>query len=498
MRFVIASLAFTLSASAAAAETCGNTADGFKPFIQQMKQEAAAAGVSKRSIAVLDTVTYDNAIIKRDRGQSIFSDSFLTFQKKMISAGRLARAKSQIEKYQDVFDRVQKQYGVPPAVIAAFWALETDFGAVTGDFPTIQSIATLAWDCRRPEKFRPQLIASLQLLDKGDLTLAEFKGAWAGEIGQTQFMAYDYNESAVDYDGDGKRDLRNSVPDVIASTANLLRKHGWEPNQPWIQEVKVPAQLPWKEADIAIKHPRSQWAKWGVTAVSGNPIKADTMEASLLLPMGRNGPAFLAYHNFTKAYLKWNESLVYSLTAAYLATRIAGAPPVSPGRAPVNHPSYEKIVELQTKLEGLGYDVGKLDGKIGKGTRLAVKDQQIKLNLPADSYPSVEVIAAILKSNVHGHLPPDATQPDSDMDQDQEAQQQPVQQPVQKPKPLKPAKQAVQPEPPQEPEQLETSDGSTLPDLPAEGPVPSKKTKKKAVILPESADQGTSEGDSLY
>ncbi len=363
-----------------------------------------------------------------------------------------------------------------------------------------------------PEKFRPQLIASLQLLDKGDLTLAEFKGAWAGEIGQTQFMAYDYNESAVDYDGDGKRDLRNSVPDVIASTANLLRKHGWQPNQPWLQEVKVPAQLPWKEADIAIKHPRSQWAEWGVTAVSGNPIKADGMEASLLLPMGRNGPAFLAYHNFTTAYLKWNESLVYSLTAAYLATRIADAPPVSPGRAPVNHPSYEQIVALQTKLQGLGYDVGKLDGKIGKGTRLAVKDQQIKLKLPADSYPSVEVINAILKSNIHGHLPPGAMTPDSETD-DAAEQQQPVQKPVQQPaqKPLR--KQAQQPaaEPDQnadqnpdydgdqEPAQLKASDGRVVPDLPAEGPVPSKtnKQKKKAVILPESADQGDV-GDSLY
>jgi lytic murein transglycosylase len=464
MRIALASLAFALTASAAVAQTCGDTGAGFKPFVEEMKKEAAAAGVSKSSIAVLDAVSYDTAIIKRDRGQSIFSDSFLTFQKKMISAGRLNRAKAQIEKHQAVFDKVQKQYGVPPAVIAAFWALETDFGAVTGDFPTIQSIATLAWDCRRPEKFRPQLIAALQLLDKGDLTLAEFKGAWAGEIGQTQFMAYDYNESAIDYDGDGKRDLRNSVPDVLASTANLLRKHGWKGNQPWLQEVKVPAELPWKEADIAIKHSRSQWAKWGVTAVSGNPIKADAMEASLLLPMGRNGPAFLAYHNFTTAYLKWNESLVYSLTAAYLATRIAGAPPVSPGREAVNHPSYEQIVALQTKLQSLGYDVGKLDGKIGKGTRLAVKDQQIKLKLPADSYPSVEVISLILKSKVHGHLPADATQPDDGV------------------------------------EQITDQSSNPVPDLPAEGPIPAppKKQKKKAVILPESADEGASEGNSLY
>ena len=280
-------------------------------------------------------------------------------------------------------------------------------------------------------------------------------------------MAYDYNESAVDYDGDGKRDLRNSVPDVLASTANLLRKHGWQPNQPWLQEVKVPADLPWKEADIAIQHPRSQWSEWGVTAVSGNPIKADGMKASLLLPMGRNGPAFLAYSNFTRAYLKWNESLVYSTTAAYLATRIAGAEPVHPGRATVNHPSYEQIVQLQTKLAKLGYDVGKIDGKIGKGTRYAVKDQQIKLSLPADSYPSQEVIAQILKSTHKGHIPASMLDDGSQASAPVKMQTAPVE------------------------TVAEESPAVTAPVKPVK---PAKPAKKKAIILPESAD----EGNSLY
>ena len=180
MRALIASLAIAISSSAAFAATCGETASGFEPFVASVKKEAAAAGISKRSIAVLDTVSYDTAIIKRDRAQNIFSDSFLAFQKKMISAGRLQRAKDKIVQNKALFDKVQKQYGVPPAVIAAFWALETDFGAVTGDYPTIQSLATLAWDCRRPQKFRPQLIASLHLLDRGDLTLSAFNGTCAG------------------------------------------------------------------------------------------------------------------------------------------------------------------------------------------------------------------------------------------------------------------------------------------------------------------------------
>jgi lytic murein transglycosylase len=394
MSFKTLALAATLlvAATAAHAETCGNTSKGFDKFIKEMKREADAAGVSAQSVGILNQIKYDPGIIKKDRAQNVFADSFLVFQARMATAARIKKGQAAVAKHQDLFDKVEQQYGVPGPVIAAFWALETDFGGFMGDSPTIQSIATLAWDCRRPEKFRPQLIAALQLLDAGDLAYEDMRGAWAGEIGQTQFMAYDYNESAVDYDGDGKRDLKNSIPDVVASTANLLKKHGWQAGQPWLQEVKVPAELPWEEADIAIQHPRKQWAKWGVTAVSGKPIKADGFQASLLLPMGKDGPAFLAYDNFTTAYLKWNESLVYSTTAAYLATRIGGAKQVSPGNAEVTPLSYEQVVQLQDILTAKGYDVGKSDGKIGKGTRAAVKAEQLKLGLPADSYPTNELL----------------------------------------------------------------------------------------------------------
>jgi lytic murein transglycosylase len=228
----------------------------------------------------------------------------------MITDYRIKHGAELVQKHKAIFARVEKQFGVPAPVIVAFWALETDFGGNIGDLPTVQSLATLAWDCRRPEKFRPQLMAALQLIQNGDLHPDEMRGAWAGEIGQTQFLPYDYNESAVDFDGDGRRDLRSSIPDVMASSANLLRKHGWQPGQPWMQEVRVPRDMPWEEADIAIKHPRSQWAKWGVKLAGGKPMKADNFPASLLLPMGQDGPAFLVYENFTTAYLKWNESLV--------------------------------------------------------------------------------------------------------------------------------------------------------------------------------------------
>lgn len=380
---------------AAEANTCGNSSKGFNSFIKQMKREADEAGVSASSVAALNDVSYDVGIIKKDRAQNHLAIDFLKFQAGKATAARIKKGQAIIAQKKDLFDRIEQQYGVPAPVITSFWALETDFGGFMGDFPTIQSIATLAWDCRRPERFRPQLIAALQLLDSGDIPLEDMRGAWAGEIGHTQFMAYDYNESAVDFDGDGKRDLRRSVPDALASAANLLRKHGWQPGQPWLQEVRVPDELPWEEADIAIQHPRSQWSKWGVTAVSGKPIKADGFKASLLLPMGKDGPAFLAYENFTTAYLKWNESLIYSTTAAYLATRIAGAKPVSRGNAEVQPLSYEEVVQLQDILTAKGYDVGKSDGKIGAGTRAAVKQEQLKAGLPADSYPTAELLSRL-------------------------------------------------------------------------------------------------------
>ena len=392
---IAGSLSFSVASTQAA--TCGNTSSGFDAYKKAALAEARQLGMSGEAIGLLKAAKYDSSVIKRDRAQTVFSQSFLEFQARMVTSYRIKQGGVLIQKHKDVFDAVEEKFGVPASVITAFWALETDFGANTGDFPTIQSLATLAWDCRRPEKFRPQLMAALGLVTQGDLRADELIGAMHGEIGQTQFMAYDYNESAIDFDGDGRRDLRESIPDVIASTANLLRKHGWQPGQPWLQEVRVPGDLPWDQADIAIQHTRAQWAKWGVKAASGKPIRVDKVPVSLLLPMGKDGPAFLAYENFTTTYLKWNESLVYSTTAAYLATRIAGAGAVSKGRNTVTPLGYEELSQLQEILQNRGYEVGKIDGKLGKGTRAAVKAEQIRLGLPADSYPSPELLSLLSK-----------------------------------------------------------------------------------------------------
>jgi lytic murein transglycosylase len=280
---------------------------------------------------------------------------------------------------------------VPGPVLTAFWGLETDFGANNGDFPTLIALATLAYDCRRPTLFRPQLLDALRLIDNGDLSAAEMRGAWAGELGQVQFLPSDYYRNAVDFDGDGHRNLIKSIPDALASAANLLRQFGWRAGEPWLEEVRVPADLPWEQADVYIQKTRAQWAQWGVRRADGSALAADNMAAALLLPMGYQGPAFLAYPNF-QVYLEWNDSLVYTTTAAYFATRLAGATRVSAGNAQVNSLSMEQIKQLQNYLVKRGLEVGEVDGIIGERTRAAVKRLQLELDVPADSYPTVELL----------------------------------------------------------------------------------------------------------
>lgn len=370
---------------------CQNTGS-FDRWLADFRKEALAAGITRKTVsAVLDDMTLDQNIIARDRRQSFFSQTFTAFSGKLISQGRIKTGIARLKQHQDLFKRVEKDYGVPGPVIAAFWALESDYGAGQGDLNVLRSLGTLAYDCRRGEMFRKELLSALKIVDRGDLAPSEMIGSWAGELGQTQFLPSHYFTHAVDYDGDGRRNLIKSVPDVIGSTANFIKSLGWKAGEPWLEEVRVPKDLPWDQADLAIQHPRSKWAQWGVKDLQGQIVKSDDMPASLLLPMGRFGPAFLAYSNF-QIYPKWNQSLNYCITAAHLATRLDGAAPFSKGSQPIEELSFEQSKELQRQLIKRGFLTGEVDGKIGAGTRASVKAAQIKLGLPADSYPTSELL----------------------------------------------------------------------------------------------------------
>ncbi len=379
------------SAPALAQPNCKNTGN-FDRWLADFKREALSQGISQSALAAAAPyLVLDQRIINIDRGQRFFAQTFLEMSDKMLAGGRLPGGAAKIKQHRALFDREEKEFGVPAPVITAFWGLESDFGAGQGKDHSVRSIATLAYDCRRSDMFRAHLFDSLRIIERGDLRAEEMIGSWAGELGQTQFMPSEYMAHAIDYDGDGHRNLIKSVPDVIGSTGKYLVHLGWRRGEPWMQEVRVPATMKWEEADLTIQHPRSQWGKWGVTRPNGSALQADNMKASLVLPMGRLGPAFLAYDNF-QAYLKWNASLMYSMTAAYYATRLDGAPPMYKGSPNIPKLTIDENRELQTLLQKRGYDVGRIDGVLGLKSRAAVRDVQIKLRMPADSWPTPELL----------------------------------------------------------------------------------------------------------
>jgi lytic murein transglycosylase len=384
-------LAGVLLSNAAQAVPC-RTGGPYAAWLADFEREAMAQGISQRAIsAAAPSLTYDQRIVNIDHGQRVFTQTFLEFSDRMAAAYRIQRGAQLIKTYSQVFARIDQQYGVPAPVIVAFWALESDFGANMGNYHSLTSLASLAYDCRRADRFRGQLFDALRLIDRGDLQPQDMIGSWAGELGQTQMMPSEYYKYAVDYDGDGKRNLIRSAPDVLGSTANYIVGLGWKRGEPWLTEVHAPANLPWDQADLAIQLPRSKWAAFGVTLADGKPLPADNLPASLLLPVGRFGPALLVYPNF-QIYLQWNNSLVYSTTAAYLATRIVGAAPLHRGSPPPAL-AFNDVKTMQGLLVRAGYDVGTVDGFLGLKTRQAVKAMQMKYGLPADSYPTAELLA---------------------------------------------------------------------------------------------------------
>jgi len=385
----LAALFLCATALPAMAQECGGD---FETWKQGVAAEAKAAGVGAVGLDALEDATFDERALARDRAQGVFTQTFIEFSNRMISAYRLKQGAANMKKYSDIFARADQQFGVQAPVITAFWALETDFGAVQGDFHTLSALVTLSHDCRRPQLFRQQLVPLLELIDRGVLP-ADVTGAWAGEIGQTQILPSDYLTHGVDGDGDGKVDLRKSVPDVIMTTASKVLSRGWKRDEPWIQEVRVPDEMPWDQTGRTNKLPLTQWAQWGVTNPDGSPLVDKGLKAGLALPMGRKGPAFLTYDNFD-VYLEWNQSFTYALTAANLAARLAGAKQFDP-RNPETGLNNDQLKALQTKLEARGYDVGTVDGILGTNTREAIRKEQMRLGMPVDGWPTPELLGKL-------------------------------------------------------------------------------------------------------
>lgn len=382
MRPVLPALLAALAAPALAETPCGGD---FGAFREALRAEAVAAGADPDAAArFLAAARQDEATLAADGRQGVFQMPFVDFARRLISADRLETGRRMAERHAGTLAEVEAAYGVSPGVLLAFWALETDYGAVQGDFHTISSLVTLAHDCRRPEIFRPQVLAALALHERGQFPL-DTTGAWAGEIGQVQMMPVEILHRGVDGDGDGRVDLKGSVADSLHTGGRVLRDLGWRANEPWLQEVRVPSDLDWSLTGLDGRRPVAGWAALGVTAREGAALP-EGLEASLLLPQGRGGPAFLAYPNFETLF-EWNESFVYVLTAAYLAARLEGAPVFEAG-SPEPGLGPEEMVRLQERLAALGHDVGGADGILGRLTREAVQAEQRRLGLPADAWPT--------------------------------------------------------------------------------------------------------------
>ncbi|PPB79582.1 lytic murein transglycosylase [Albidovulum inexpectatum] len=387
MRPIVAAIVMLVLPQTAVA--CGGR---FGDFVSELRREAIAMGHDPQTVtAFFAHVRQDPAVLRADRSQGVFRKSFIDFARAVIRRDRLENGRRNAQKYGPVFDRIEAELGVPRGILLAFWGLETDFGAVQGKFNTLNALVTLAHDCRRPELFRPQIFAALELYERGDFDPRRTTGAWAGEIGMVQMLPEDILRNGVDGDGDGHVRLKTSAPDALMSAAHMLRGLGWRPNEPWLQEIVVPSDLDWSRTGL--NHPRriEEWERMGVRGRSA-PL-ARGLSGAILLPMGRKGPAFMAYPNFSVLF-EWNRSFVYVTTAAYFATRLEGAPVFDP-RNPEPGLTTQQMKELQRRLVARGHDVGGVDGILGEKTREAVQKEQVRLGLPADAWPTPALLGRL-------------------------------------------------------------------------------------------------------
>jgi len=367
MHHLFLSCVFLCYASLASA-TCGADWTG---FIKGIKQEAVAMGHPRSLVTrFFNGTEQDPKVIQADRRQGVFQKAFISFSHALISQHRLVHAQKNAAKYATTFDKLARDYGIPPGVLLAFWAFETDFGVNQGNFNTLNALLTLSQDCRRPELFRPQVFAALELYARGDFDPRETKGAWAGEIGMIQMLPEDILDSGSDGDGDGRVDLQNSAEDALMSGGHMLRRLGWQASAPWLQEIELPRNLDLTLTGLDKSLPVARWQALGVT-----------------------GRHVLTYPNFN-VYFEWNQSLVYVTTAAYFATLLSGAPRFDPG-TPDAGLTGQDMRALQKKLVARGHDVGKIDGILGSKTRAAVQAEQERLNLPADAWPTPDLLARL-------------------------------------------------------------------------------------------------------
>ncbi|TBU90088.1 lytic murein transglycosylase [Stutzerimonas kirkiae] len=373
-----------------------STTQSFADWRESFRSEALAQGISPQVFdRAFRGVEPDPGVIEADRSQPEFTRPVWQYLESAISPQRVNSGRSLLRQHATTLDAIEARYAVDRNALVAIWGLESSFGQIMGNKSVIRSLATLAHEGRRPAFARAQLLAALEILQHGDIQPERMRGSWAGAMGQTQFIPTTYNTHAVDFDGDGRRDIWGSTADALASAAHYLQASGWKRGQPWGKEVRLAERFDYALADMDTRMPLAQWRQLGVSDL---PNLDEQTEASLLLPAGHQGPAFLVLDNF-RSILRYNNSSAYALAIGLLSERFDGRGHVQAGWPQDEQPlSRSQRLELQERLQALGFATGAADGIIGANTRRAIRQYQQQLGWPADGYASLALLERLRQS----------------------------------------------------------------------------------------------------
>ena len=374
-----------------------NRFESFADWKQDFSERARAAGISAATLQTFQaTARFLPRVVELDRAQPEFTRTAWQYLDGAVSAQRVTQGRKKLQDFAAPLRSAGERYGVPAQVIAAIWGMESNYGSNFGNISAINALSTLAFDGRRAQWASQELLAALRIIDNGDIDAAHLLGSWAGAMGHTQFLPSVFLRYAVDADGDGHRDIWGSIADVTASTANYLAQSGWNQDEPWGLEVRLPPQFDYARAELNVRANSSQWAAEGVQSVSGRPLPA-IAGASIITPVGAHGPAFLVGTNF-RAILRYNNSINYALAVSLLSDQLAGRPGVQSAwpreLAPLTR---EQMRQLQNALNHLGLDAGTADGVMGPATRLGLRRWQQGQGLQADGFPTQQLLQQVLQ-----------------------------------------------------------------------------------------------------
>lgn len=368
---------------------------GFDDWLAAFRQEAAAQGISAATLdAALTGITPVERVVQLDRGQPEFLQTFTGYLGVRVTPARVEQGRERLAEHAALLDAVEAQYGVPKAVLVAFWGLETNYGSFKGNLNVPVSLATLAWEGRRSAFFEAQLLDALRIIDAGHVAAVDMNGSWAGAMGHMQFMPSTYRAYAMDGDGDARIDLWQSIPDALHSGANYLKRAGWRAGEPVTIEVQPPQDFDWRRASIANRLPVAQWAALGVLPVDGSPLPAVAGRSAIVLPQGWQGPAFMVFDNFD-VVMRWNRSVNYALAVAQLAKQIDGGDGLALLSGEAGALGTAQLQALQQALNELGFDAGEADGLLGPRTQTAIRQYQTMHRLPVDGYPAPSVLTHV-------------------------------------------------------------------------------------------------------